>query len=88
MLWCIHDTVDLLKKNPPPPLGVHDLDSILGEYERLSKCADTESIEIYAGTEMFLKLQVKTKRVLRNNCLRARWEGSMGRRIDGEGCHC
>lgn len=61
MLWCIDDTVGLLKKNPPPPLGVHDADALIAEYERLSKCAETESVEIYAGTRMFLKLQVKTR---------------------------
>lgn len=60
MLWCIKDAQDLIRKTPPPPLPGFDLNKLLAEYETLSKCAETESIEIFAGTDSFLKLQVKT----------------------------
>jgi hypothetical protein len=60
MLWCIKDAQDLIRKTPPPPLPGSDLTKLLAEYETLSKCAETESIEIFAGTGNFLKLQVKT----------------------------
>lgn len=60
MLWCIKDAQDLIRKTPPPPLPGFDVKKLLADYDTLSKCAETESIEIFAATDNFLKLQVVT----------------------------
>ncbi|KAL6638228.1 hypothetical protein ACP70R_025800 [Stipagrostis hirtigluma subsp. patula] len=60
LYWCITDVLDLLKETPPPPLGLHDLKKIVAEYTRLQECAWTESVEEYAGTCSFLRLQWAT----------------------------